>query len=67
MYRVNRKGARTVACGATVLQTHSPHILWPVGEVVEDPGREVLVHSHEPQLVPQKRRLYCVVSMNQRI
>ena len=32
----------------------SPHILWPVSEVIQDPGCEVLVHPCELQLVPQK-------------
>jgi len=30
-----------------------PHILWPVGEVVEDPSGEVVIHSRALQLVPQ--------------
>ena len=36
----------------------SPHILWPVSEVIQDPGHEVLVHPCELQLVPQECRLY---------
>ena len=60
VYRVNRKGARTVRCGAPVLQVivsdvvPSPHILWPVSEVIQDLGCEVLVHPCEPKLVPQE-------------
>ena len=37
-----------------------PHILWPVGEVVEDPECNVLVHPRDLQLVPRKFRLYAV-------
>ena len=68
VYRVNRKGANTVPCGAPILQTTvsntvlNPHILWPVGEVVKDPGCEVLDHPCELQLVPQKCRLNGVKS-----
>ena len=40
----------------------SPHILWQVGELVKNPGCEVLVHLCELQLVPQKCRLYGVES-----
>ena len=40
----------------------SPHILWPVSEVIQDPGCEVLVHPHELQLVPQECRQYSVKS-----
>lgn len=60
MYRVNRKGAKTVLCGAPVLQTIvsetvlCPHILCAVGEVVQYPECEVVIQSHELQLVPQE-------------
>ena len=40
----------------------SPHILWPVSEVIQEPGREVLVHPCQLQLVPQECRLYSVES-----
>ena len=44
VYSVNRKGARTVPCGASVLQIIVSdvvlrlHILWPVSEVIQDSG-----------------------------
>ncbi|MCJ8747619.1 hypothetical protein PDJAM_G00155590, partial [Pangasius djambal] len=40
----------------------SPHILWKVGKVVQDPGCKVLVHPCVFQLVSQKRRMYSVES-----
>ena len=40
----------------------SPHILWPVSDVIQDPGCGVLVHPCELQLVPQECRLYSVES-----
>ena len=38
----------------------SPHKLWSVNEVIQDPGCEVLVHPCQLQLVPQVCRLYGV-------
>ena len=54
-----------VPCTADYCVQHidlSPYILWLVSEVIEDPGCEVLVHPCQPQLVPQKCRLYSVKS-----
>lgn len=46
MYRVSRKGARTVPCRPRTADNYVRHtvpsllILWLVGDVVEDPGSE---------------------------
>ena len=40
----------------------SPHILWPVGKVVEDLGHDMLVHPLWAPACPQKCRLYGVKS-----
>lgn len=42
--------------------TPCPHILWTVGEIVQDPVFEVMVHPGVLQLVPQKCRLYGIES-----
>lgn len=56
VYRVKGNGARTVPCGAPVLQTtmSDTHILWSVGEVVQNPVKKMEVQPFVLQLVPQK-------------
>ena len=55
VYRVKRKGESTVPCGVPVLQSTirltatRPHVLWSVGEVVNDPGGKM---TGQPPLLP---------------
>src|SRR4029434_2533224 len=59
VYRVNRTGEGIVPCGAPVLHSSlryavfQPDKLWPLRQVVSDPGYHLDVHTHLHKLVTQ--------------
>ena len=61
VYRLNRKGSRTVPCGTLMRQT-TTSVLWSVGEVVDGRRSQLLVHSGSLQLPSHQCRLAGVES-----